>query len=144
MSRVFQVKLFFFGVLLFISLGGYGQNILTQTVRGKVLDADNNQPLVGATVMVSENISCVTDTNGVFRLEALPIGRYTFRIAQIGYETLLLPELLVEAGKEKIITITLKESAKQLAETVIRAARSILQRSEYYHRANAAFCSYFF
>lgn len=95
---------------------------VTQTVRGTIVDQDSNTPLIGATVVVVGSvpmIGSVTDVDGTFRLEKVPIGRITLKVTSIGYEDRTIPNLLVGSAKEEVLNLTLTESLQQLEEIVI-------------------------
>jgi CarboxypepD_reg-like domain/TonB-dependent Receptor Plug Domain len=94
----------------------------TQTLRGSVVDEITKTSLPGVSISLPElNLGTVSDENGDYRLENVPIGRHTIRITFIGYEPQLLPNLLITAGKEFILNITLTESVQTLDEVVITA-----------------------
>ena len=87
----------------------------TQTIRGIITDADTHRPLAGATVSIAElEMGAVTDSSGHYRLVAAPVGRYQMEVRHVGYEELLLAELLVESGKECVFNLELKERALDL------------------------------
>ncbi len=99
---------------------------LTQTIRGRVIDKESQEPLIGATVTIyslSPAIGATTDVDGYFRLEQVPVGRHTLRISFVGYEEQVLPELLLGSGKEMILTIGLTESFRNLKEVVVSAGQ---------------------
>ena len=97
----------------------------TQTIRGIIADADSQRPLAGATVALSGlERGAVTDSSGHFRLSEVPVGRYQVEVRYVGYEELLLAEVLVESGKEAILNIELQANAQALASVEIRASRS--------------------
>lgn len=50
--------------------------VLTQTVRGTVVDVDSKYPLMGATVSIGD-LKVVTDESGQFTLTGIPLGRQT-------------------------------------------------------------------
>ena len=110
-------------ILSFFLNNGFAQNY-AQTIRGKITDALTHAPLVGATVSINEKTGVVTNENGYYRLEEVPVGRYQLTVAYLGYETLVLPEILVESGKEVIHNIALEATATKLDEVVIRASRN--------------------
>ena len=100
----------------------------TQTIRGKIVDADTNRPLIGANIILNPSaIGTATDTLGLFRMPDIPVGRYQALVSYIGYDSLLLPEVLVESGKEVVLSLKLSESLTQLSEVLVRANRSDLQ-----------------
>ncbi len=106
-----------------LSFYSFGQGI-TQTIRGTILDTDSNIPLPGASIIVlgvEPFIGAVTDINGAFRLENVPIGRVNLKITFVGYEDRVIPNLLVSSAKEEVLAITLTESVSRLEEVVISA-----------------------
>lgn len=112
--------LFFLSLLPFFATA---QN-LTQTLRGKVTDADTGKPLAGATVQVLENqTGAVTDSLGNYRLENVPVGRYQIQASFVGYQTLSVTEILVESGREVVQNLELQESTAALREVVVLASR---------------------
>ncbi|MFC2138954.1 carboxypeptidase-like regulatory domain-containing protein, partial [Bacteroidota bacterium] len=97
---------------------------LTQVVKGKILDKESQISLPGANVVIlgtNPVIGTVSDPEGNFRLENVPIGRYNIQISFIGYESVTIPEILVSSGKEVVLNISLKESINQLDEVVVKA-----------------------
>lgn len=99
----------------------------TQTIRGKVVDADNEKALIGATVsLINTNQSVISNEKGSFSLEKVPVGRHQLQVSFVGYETQKITELLLESGKELILEIRLKEAPKQLNETTVKAASNNL------------------
>lgn len=124
MNRAGQTGIIFFISVLGLVCPGFSQNTITQIIRGTVTDSDNNQRLRGASLkLVGTEMGTITDSSGHFRLPSVPIGRYSIQVSSVGYETAIIPEVLLEAGKEKVLNLTLKESAQQLSETVVRSAR---------------------
>ncbi|MGI9544960.1 MAG: carboxypeptidase-like regulatory domain-containing protein, partial [Cyclobacteriaceae bacterium] len=100
----------------------WAQN-LTQTVRGKVVDTQSKSPVIGANVIIvgSDPIQGgVSDTEGNFRIPNVSIGRHNIRVTYIGYEDLVIPELLVGSGKEVVMNINLTESIIKMEELVIK------------------------
>jgi hypothetical protein len=112
-------------LILIASTSVQSQNILTQTVRGTIKDADSKIPLTSATIIVEgiePLMGAVADYDGNFRLERVPVGRHNFQISYIGYEPLTVSEILVGSGKEVVLDIQLKESSLTLNEVIIRPA----------------------
>ena len=99
--------------------------VLTQTIRGKIIDQESQSPLVGANVVVLGTdplLGSSTEENGTFRIERVPVGRHHLKITCIGYEDAQIPELTVGSGKEVVLTIRLTESLVQMDEVVVTAA----------------------
>lgn len=111
-------------LLFLITLGLMAQDEQpTQTIRGTIIDQQSEAPLIGANIIVVGSdpfIGASTDLDGKFRLENVPVGRYTLSISYLGYESRELPNTLVTSGKETILTISLQESFETLNEVVIQ------------------------
>lgn len=103
------------------------QQTTVQTIRGRVIDAVSENPLAGVAVTLKNtNQGVQTDSDGYFRLEKVPVGRYQLQISSIGYENQNISELLLESGKEIVLEIHLRPSTNQLAEAVVKAQSSNL------------------
>ncbi|MEM1323237.1 MAG: TonB-dependent receptor [Bacteroidota bacterium] len=97
-----------------------------QTVRGQVVDALSQQVLGGATVQLlgaEPFAGTVTGPQGEFRMERVKVGRYRLQVSYVGYQTLILPELLLESGKELVLRISLEESDNELETVEVNASR---------------------
>jgi len=94
-----------------------------QTVRGRVIDADSGAPLNGANVSLSreQSYTAATDEHGKFLLNDIPVGRYRLQVSFVGYETVVIAEVLAEAGKEVVIDVQLRARSEALQEVVVKA-----------------------
>lgn len=104
---------------LFISISGYAQ---TQIIKGKLSDAQAEYPLIGASVILvnSDPVKgAISDTEGKFLIENVPVGRQTLAVQYVGYKSITVPNVLVTAGKEVILELKLEESVENLNEVVI-------------------------
>lgn len=116
-------------ILLSLSLGvaaSLQAQGLSQTIRGRILDRESQQPLPGATVVVlstSPPLAATTDPDGNFKIGQVPVGRHTLKISFIGYEEQTIPELLLGSGKELVLNIGLAESFTNLGGVTITAER---------------------
>lgn len=116
-----QVALLLFTVLL--SSFGIAQH-LTQTVRGTITDFDTKLPLIGAKIIIlnSEPFQgAVTNYNGDFRIENVKVGRIEVKITSAGYQDIIVPNLLVETGKEKILNFEMVEDIEVLDQVEVTA-----------------------
>lgn len=97
-------------------------NSKAQTLRGTVTDAITGEPLIGAAVIIPEltNTATVTDVDGNYILKLSKGGRYTVESSYIGYEPLIMKEILISGAKEVVLDITLRESITEIAEAVVR------------------------
>ena len=96
---------------LFLMLGG----VLAQTkVNGVVVSQDDNQPVIGVSVLVvGTSIGTVTDSNGRFSL-TVPAGKSQLRFTYVGMETL-------EVSARPNMRIVLRSGDTNLDEIVVTA-----------------------
>ncbi len=108
----------FLNIVLFLVLPlvAHSQDI-TQTLRGTIYDQSTHEPLIGATIVVQNSqpvIGTTTDEAGNFSITNLPLGRVSLEISYIGYESRVIPEVLITSAKEVVLSIALKEAATEL------------------------------
>lgn len=112
-----------FLMLLLILIGSSVKaQTLTQTVRGSVTDKISEAPLPGAAVVVegsSPLIGTTTDADGNFKLPNVPVGKQNIKITFLGYKEMVVPNVVVNSGKEVVLKITLEENIIQGKEVVI-------------------------
>lgn len=101
---------------------------LTQTVRGSVVDKVSKSTLPGATVIVVGSdplIGSTTDPDGNFKLTKVPVGTHSIKISFIGYKDITLPNVVVNSGKEVVLTVPIEEDIVKMEEIVIVADQNI-------------------
>ena len=109
---------------LFLVVGLNHAQHIVQTVKGRVTDRESLTALSGADVIIPGTdplLGTVTDQEGNFKIENVPVGRYNIQISYMGYDPLTIPEILVGSGKETVINVGLKESVNQMDQVVIKA-----------------------
>ena len=102
----------------------FGQQLVAQTgtIKGIVIDKQSENPLEGATIELLNTTlatGVITDFDGRFLLNNVPLGRQSIRVSFIGYESITLPNIDVNTGKDVFVTIPLLESFNQLEEIVV-------------------------
>ncbi len=96
----------------------------TSTIRGSVKDADTGLPLSDASVqLITTGAGVNTTAAGDFRFDKLAVGRYIISVSFLGYETVTIPEILLESGKENVQQIRLNPAGKQLREATVISSR---------------------
>jgi hypothetical protein len=116
------MRLLLFLLCLSSVLTTVAQNV--QIVRGKVLDKETKQPIIGATVFVKDiepQIATVTDVDGNFTMENVPLGRQTILAQYVGYNPFAADNLIVSAAKELYLEIEMIESSQMTDEVLITA-----------------------
>lgn len=115
-------KIYFLLLPLVLSISLQAQT-LTQTIRGTVVDKVSQTTLPGASVILVNSdplMGTTTDPDGNFKLTQIPVGTHTIRISFIGYKEVTLPNIIVNSGKEVVLTIPIDEDITQLDEIVVR------------------------
>ncbi len=100
----------------------------TQTIRGSVYDKINNESLPGATIIVMNSdplVGTVSDMDGNFALQKVPVGRHNLQISMVGYESFIISELLVSTGREIALNTGLIRHSVDLGEVVVRVNKDV-------------------
>jgi hypothetical protein len=95
-----------------------------QVIKGTIIDQQSEMPLIGAAVSIDTPdgpLGTVTDYDGYFRLEGVPLGRQVLQISYLGYEPLSIPNVVVTAGKEVILQLSMVEAVTELDAVVVTA-----------------------
>jgi hypothetical protein len=107
---------------------------LTQTIRGTVVDKESKFPLIGVSISVNTAdgniIGAVSDVDGTYRLEEVPVGRQAVSFTYLGYESVLLNNIIVSSAREVILNIEMEESIANLSEVTVVAQRNGEVRNE--------------
>lgn len=131
--KLITFRFFLVTILCFAALELQAQAI-TQTVRGKVVDEESQFPLATVRVLVrlpdSSVIGALTDENGRFRLEEVPVGRQTIECLMMGYQAAILNNIEVTSAKEVILEVKMQASAVELEGVEIEAIRDGEVRNE--------------
>jgi hypothetical protein len=99
--------------------------MLTETIKGTVLDKITRLPLAGVTIRLTSNLlveASRTDQNGVFFLTAVPLGRQVLQASATGYKKVIYPEVLVTSGKENVLNLEMEPLQNNLTEVVVNAS----------------------
>ncbi len=95
---------------------------LTQTIRGSIIDQDTQTPIPGVHILVIGSDppkGTISDFQGQFMIEMVPVGRVSLQISSMGYENQVLQNLMLSSAKELIIPVALRESILNMDEIVI-------------------------
>lgn len=85
--KLSKLNLPVFYLVLILGVFSFGSMEAQRTITGTIVDAANNDPLIGASVVVkNESIGTITDFDGTFELE-VPRGAELLEISYTGYKT---------------------------------------------------------
>lgn len=90
------------------------------TIKGKVFNPVNNQPVAFANVLIlNTDLGAITDENGLYEIKAVPPGLYNVRASFVGYKTSTAFEVQITLARAVQLDFELAESASDLSEVVI-------------------------
>ncbi|WP_027394870.1 TonB-dependent receptor [Aquimarina latercula] len=115
----------FFTVIALFYLGlNFAQE--TGSIAGTLLDKEvNNQPLPFANiVIVGTTQGTSSDFDGKYEITNITPGTYTLEFSFTGYETLRIPDVVIEPNKVTVIDTALGATAAALEEVVIKVQTS--------------------
>ena len=122
-----MLKMFFFSILTAFAVSLFAQK---GSVSGRVIDAENGQPLEYASVAIYNSVDSmlingtVTNSSGDFKIEKLLTGIFYIRIQFLGYETFQSKSFEVLSGGEtKLGDLKVQPSAQMMEEISVSGNR---------------------
>ncbi|MEL7120315.1 MAG: TonB-dependent receptor [Bacteroidota bacterium] len=92
-------------------------------IKGKVVNAINNEPIGFATVLIEgTDKGTTTDIDGYYQIENIVPELYNIKVSFIGFNDKTIFEIQVTNSKPAIVDVALEESIEQLDEVVVRAS----------------------
>jgi len=116
--------LLLFTIILGLCTSSWAQSF-TQTVRGTITDDISNTPLDGVAIVVLglEGKGAISDEDGQFRIENVPVGRQSFQFSYVGYSTVTINKVEVLTAKELILNIEMEEKIAKTGEVVVKGRK---------------------
>jgi outer membrane receptor for ferrienterochelin and colicin len=101
----------------------------TGKITGKVTDAKTKEALPFVNVIVEgTNLGAATDIDGNYVILNVPPGKYNIRAQYIGYQPVLVENIVVNIDLTTTVDFELSESAVNLQEVVIQGAQDIIKK----------------
>jgi hypothetical protein len=124
-------KLFPFALLVMLIMNSL--EVFSQTtIRGRVLERFNQQPLPGVTVVLTDakgqQRPIQSDLNGNFRFDDLVPGRYWLSAQMLGFQP-AQAQVVLTSGKEQVVNLMMEESIEVLEEVVVHGKTNFGQAS---------------
>lgn len=122
--RITMIKIKRIKILLFVFFIAFINNVFAQqtlqVIRGKVVDKESNNYLVGATVTLYKDSillnQTATDNKGNYRITDIPIGIYNIKITHLSYTSVTISKVVVNSAKEIILNIEMEETTSIMNE----------------------------
>jgi iron complex outermembrane receptor protein len=107
----------------------------TGKIAGTVFDAQTNEPLAGANVVV-ENASMGASVaeDGSFFIINVPTGTYTISVQMIGYETVKIEHFRVSVNRTASIEIDLNPAILEGEVIVVQAEKLLSKKIKQVHQ----------
>lgn len=110
------------GLFVFGTSDAAAQNV--GRIAGSVTDASTGEPLTGANVVIIGTMSgSAVDLEGQYSILNVPPGEYELRASMIGYESVRVEGVVVNAGRTTTVDVRLPEEALSGEEVVVTAVR---------------------
>lgn len=115
-----KILLFFVLTISFYSIS------FSQEINGKVVDASNSSPLIGAIVKAVEDKSgAETDLDGTYNIKLSKPGTYTIEFTYVGYKTYSVKDVVIKQGEVVNLNASLSGEGISTEEIVIEATISM-------------------
>lgn len=108
-------------ILLLFSISIFSQNF--QTVTGKVFNKAGKVSIAGANVTIA-GLGAVSDSLGEFIVAKVPTGRHILKASYVGYKTIIIENIVIDASKQKHLEIGMETGTKTLGEVQVHATPS--------------------
>jgi len=98
-----------------------------QIIKGTIVDKDSEIPLPGVNIIIegtSPLIGTITNEKGDYFINDIPIGSYTVTASYIGYDKAINHNVLIGAGKQVVLNISMSENTTLLNEVTIKPKSS--------------------
>ncbi len=120
MKKIFVIFAF---ILLFLSISNIYAQEKTGSIVGNVVDRSTQKPLTGVTVFVlNTQLGAITDSEGNFKIEKVPLGIQSVRFTYLGYETFVSSNVSVTSGRPVDLEIQLTQSIIELEGAEVKAS----------------------
>jgi len=121
-----------FGFTLSILFVMFAAAVNAQTrsrIVGTVKDAETGEALIGANVLVKDTyLGAASDLDGKYFIINVPVGTYQLQVSMVGYEPVLITNVVVSADRITTIDVKLKSTLIQGKEIVVTAQQDNLHK----------------
>lgn len=118
-----NIKITFLIFMVVFNVSFSEQNEVKGTITGRITSKMNKSPLAGVTVRVlNTTLGAVSKSDGTFEIRNVIAGIQKVQFTLIGYETFIIGDLSVNAGKPAFVEVELAEKVIELEGAEVRAA----------------------
>lgn len=118
MSKVFT---YLFTILLLTTL-----SLNAQSIRGKIIDEQNSDVLVGATIKIEgTKQGAITDLEGLYLIDKMEPGTYDIRVSYIGYSDKVIKGVSLKANETVRLDVSLLLADLTTEEITVEASLTL-------------------
>ncbi len=115
------------GLLVLLLLPAWLSAATVGRITGVVTDASTKEPLVGVSVqVVGTNMGSMTDENGRYNIQNVPVGTYTIRYSSVGFGNVEISNVEVSADLVSYSNAGLSSQATDIGKTITVQAETPL------------------
>lgn len=99
----------------------------TGKIRGKIIDKDTGEPIVGANVIVDGTyFGAAADIEGEYYINNIPPGSYTVIVSAVGYNKVFIEKVSVKIDLTTDVNVEMVSEAVRLGEVVVQAEKPMI------------------
>ncbi len=118
-----------FGLLFLLVINNPISAGTSGKIAGKVIDAENGQPLPGVNVtLVGTSMGASTDADGNYVILNVPPGKYTVKFSMVGYADYIVENIQVVIDLTTRVNAKLKSAVIQGKEVIVVAKKPIVRK----------------
>jgi len=118
-SKKFLQRVGISGIILLLGVFGLGFAQSRGTIKGRVVDMTNKEPLPGVNVVVKGTYKgAATDVDGGFIIPGLSPGQYTLEFSMIGYKVVQQTGVRVRAGQVTELEVAMEPTVLALGQEI--------------------------
>ena len=108
-------------IILSVFLLSIVTSVFAEGVKGRVLDANTGEPLVGATVSINKQTTYVK-LDGTYQFKNIVAGKYTVTVSYTGYTSVSKEVELSSASNNKVVDINLLSTSVNLSSVSVSSS----------------------
>ena len=109
------------GIIFVFTFGLFAQE---GTIKGRVTDSQTGEALIGANIVLQgTSLGAATDTDGIYEITEVSADTYSVEISYIGYEDVVLTNVIVDSGQSITLDAQLEPTGVGLNAVIVSASR---------------------
>ena len=116
-------------ILIFLFISGIVHAGITGTLKGKIVDKETGEPLIGCNVIITgTDLGAATDLDGSYKIIKIPPGNYKVQVIMIGYAKTNISNVLIQSDLTTTINASLIQNVISAEEVNVVATRPLITK----------------